>query len=112
VTEETELAWAAGLFDGEGSVSVGSQINGRWFIHAYVAQSGIEKPFVLSRFIAAIQVGSIQGPYNKGRYKPIWQWMASGIKVVEKSFKGLDPYLSPDKREQFEHCIYLYKNRE
>ena len=58
-TRTEELAWAAGLFDGEGSTSASD----RWSTpHLRVPQSGQAEPEVLMRFLAIVGVGSIKGP--------------------------------------------------
>jgi hypothetical protein len=109
---DTELAWAAGLFDGEGSVSIkqpssGIRSNGqKWHsghqIRVTIQQNDDE---VLKRFQAAVEIGTIYGPYTRPpsvRHRnPYYQYQAHGIEAVKVIWKALWPYLSTVKRDQF-----------
>lgn len=77
----SDREWAAGLFEGEGSISPLRRGE-----HTYPnLQLAMTDEDVVARFVAAVGVGRMRGPY--GPYeskdgsvrKPAWQWSASGV---------------------------------
>lgn len=105
MSDDTELAWAAGLFDGEGSSFVTTVKTGRVRIAMTVAQSG--DPTVLDRFSKAVQKGYVAGPYgpygpDKERKQPRYYWKVDTYDAVRSVADALWPYLSTPKKAQFE----------
>lgn len=105
----TEVAWAAGFFDGEGNVSV---TNKRLNSRTIMVQIGQVDREVLDRFKAAVGgVGNVNGPYDRTRssgnpnHRPYFQYSCSNKDGVQHIIDTLWPYLSSPKREQIEHCI-------
>lgn len=101
-TNREELAWAAGFFDGEGSIYtsvMGRSNNSSKNIHLDIAQI---HPFVLERFIRAVGIGKLYGPYapktkNSRQY---WRYTASGYASCQAVVGLLWNWLSPVKQEQ------------
>lgn len=95
----TELAWAAGFFDGEGGSTAGV-IRTTTRLRLHVTQND-RRP--LNRFMKAIGgVGSIHGPIP--RYKgssPNYKWELGHREKVYSVMKLLWPYLSEPKKEQW-----------
>ena len=96
----TELAWAAGFFDGEGSIQLR-----KTGLQLYVGQTD---PRPLERFAAAVGVGKVNGPYGPyarngtpNTWKPMYAWQVGGRKA-EAVFALLQPFLSEPKREQYD----------
>lgn len=56
-------------------------------------------PEVLNRFLDAVEVGTIYGPYERNNGATCWAYGASGEKA-ECVLETLWPYLSRVKREQ------------
>lgn len=103
MNNETERAWAAGFFDGEGSV--GRHKNGKKFrVQVQVAQSD---PEVLYRFLAVVQIGKVRGPYGPYRTqsKPYYQYEAHNKEQARQVFTRLEPYLSSIKRKAFQEAL-------
>ena len=65
--KELELAWAAGFFDGEGCTCIwkgNTGFNNRR-VQVQIHQSSADgTPEVLKRFLEAVEVGKIYGPYK------------------------------------------------
>jgi hypothetical protein len=83
-----ELAWAAGFFEGEGSIT---QSNGRPLL-----QVRNNDPAPLHRFRRAVQAGKVYGPYTtrtRMSRKPFWQWAATGCDGLDV-LRMLSPWLS------------------
>lgn len=84
----TDVAWAAGLYEGEGSIHVtGSgpvlmRPNGKRKAKysAPRVQIKMTDRDVLERFHRVVGVGSLAGPYDNGPLcKPVYQWSISGF---------------------------------
>ena len=96
---EQELAWAAGIFDGEGSSSTyltkPNKIPRRQMA---VSQGGLpgHTPAVLLRFKEIVRVGSITGPYDG-----LYYWKITTKGDVDAVGALLWQYLSREKRQQF-----------
>jgi len=112
---ETEIAWAAGLFDGEGSVWVTKDTRCRpeWRgVAMEIAQSSRgDIPETLERFHAIVGVGRISGPRllgNPWSKLPQYRWQVSGRHKVSSVVRVLWPWLSAVKRSQLrEMCPHL-----
>ena len=113
MSEETELAWAAGFFDGEGCIWARKpQKHSRSKVYLGVNQID-NRP--LERFMKAVGAGHMKGPYlanrtgpSKGNEKPVWYWNCYPQEEVEKVLAKLFPYMSEPKKEQAMTC-YLKK---
>jgi len=99
-SDERDVAWAAGLFDGEGSTSTyvpkGKTRPRRQMA---VSQGGLpgHLPAVLTRFKGIVGVGNVTGPYRDGLY----YWKATRKDAVDFVGALLWPYLGGVKRKQF-----------
>jgi hypothetical protein len=90
-TRAEEIAWAAGLFEGEGCIT---DVNGR-----FVLKANNTDVWVIQRFDEIVQLGRVYGPYRNTerdgyRRKPFWAWAA----YEEAAFdvmQLLAPWLSP-----------------
>jgi hypothetical protein len=92
-----ELAWAAGFFDGEGSIFYRGRK--RRELTLTVAQAD-RRP--LDRFVKTVQIGSVRGPY-KPRYKngkPYYVYSIASHLRVQAVIAMLWKWLSEPKREQ------------
>ena len=96
---EQDLAWAAGIFDGEGSTSTSltkpNKIPRRQMAVSQGGRRG-QTPAVLLRFKEIVRVGSITGPYEG-----LYYWKISRKVDVDLVGRMLWRYLSREKRQQF-----------
>lgn len=110
-----EIHWAAGFFDGEGTVFVvkrqsssGPHAGEKPYLVVAVDQCYTDEE--LKRFKNAIGFPSvsIQGPhYSKSRKSPLYRFTVSG-KRAHCVMQRLLPYLCSRKREKY---IYLISNK-
>ena len=99
--KETELAWAAGFFEGEGCVSIVRTTFGR--ITLVLTQAG--DPWTLGRFRNAVGGrGRVRGPYLSPGHLPAWRWRITARADVIAVMECLRPYLGPksDKLKKFD----------
>jgi hypothetical protein len=98
------FAWAAGLFDAEGCVSLSDHRThaGYKVIDGAVTQGGGNGlPQVLERFRSVINVGKNYGPYEQeGANEPIYRWRAQTPDKVHRAIHVLLPWLGDIKRGQ------------
>ena len=81
------FAWAAGLFDAEGSTSLSDRSSrvGYKAIEAAVTQGGGNVPEELKRFTACVGLGRINGPYEQeGANEPIYRWRIHTVDDVRR----------------------------
>lgn len=92
-----EIAWAAGLFEGEGCIT---QSSGRLAVRL----NGTERS-VIDRFCAIVGEGKVYGPYTQDgcadaaryRWKPYFVWVAYGGRGLNVLLL-LDQWLSERRR--------------
>lgn len=114
-TEREELAWAAGLFDGEGTVGAyvrrkpgkGDFIRTSRHIGLKVVQ--VDRR-VLDRFAVACGLTTTYVRPSQGRHKPLWSVEAAGIEKVQAVGALLWEWLSPVKRLQFAAALQTYND--
>lgn len=103
----SEIAWAAGLFDGEGSAwLVKDPERPEWrSVALEVPQSSADGvPDVLLRFQLAVGAGAISGPRkqsNPWSRLPQYRWQLSGRHNVSAVVRTLWPHLRPVNRTRF-----------
>jgi hypothetical protein len=101
--DATDCAWAAGLFDGEGSTSVLKAHRDRY---AYVRMSLTQKQReVLDKFLSIVKVGKIY----KSNTRDIYSLDIYKHEDVEQTLNLLWPYLSEVKRHQ---AIRAFEKKE
>jgi hypothetical protein len=93
---DPEVAWAAGLFEGEGSITQsGSRL---------VVRLNNTDPEPVYRFAGIVAFGEVYGPYQyEGRdgfkRKPFWVWVAEEYEALEV-LELLWPWLSGRRHAQ------------
>lgn len=108
--DEVELAWAAGFFDGEGTITIvsrnptaGRRRAGDLYVGVNQALSPLDRtetPPTLVRFQAAIGFGGIHGPYHQdATRRPIFKWYVRNGQAGA-ALELLWPFLSATKRAQ------------
>jgi len=107
--KDTEIAWAAGFFDGEGSVFVNrikrqkGGTTGKMYpvVSVSLSISQVE-PEPLERFTRAVGGRKPMGPYKPrhANAKPYYRWDACGRPSVHRVLCLLWPYMSGPKKRQ------------
>jgi hypothetical protein len=92
---DPELAWAAGLFEGEGTIT---QCGGRLFVRVKITDEE-----VAYRFASIVRFGTVYGPYHYeppgAKRKPHWIWHADEYEALEV-LEMLWPWLSDRRHAQ------------
>lgn len=105
--DRTELAWAAGFWDGEGSAYLtGSPERRTRQPQGRINQAGTAGvPAALVRFQHAVGFGLIKGPHRKEGREPLYRWIVSSRAEVRAIHDLLGPWLGPVKRLQLEEVL-------
>jgi len=105
MTRDQAVAWAAGLFEGEGSfVERKKKSTTRTYFSAVLETSDLD---VLMLFHDIVEVGRISGPYTgRTRKKPTWRWAAYG---PEGKFAAelLRPFLGQRRTARLDELLSL-----
>jgi hypothetical protein len=112
IKARTELAWAAGFFDGEGSTLTrgrGPLKGGHW-CEMWLTVSQSNNPETLYRFQKAVGgIGKVGGPWKyRENMLPLYRFDVRGIGVVAV-IDILWPYLSSPKRLQAKKAFENYE---
>lgn len=110
--DRTELAWAAGFWDGEGSAYLsGSSDRVTKQPHARINQSSTTGvPEVLVRFRSVVGFGKVQGPDLKDGREPLYRWEISKRAEIEELLEVLLPFLGGVKLAQLESVLAIRRD--
>lgn len=117
-----ELAWAAGFFDGEGSIGVYHfELYGRYRGTGHMGRAlrlSIQQAdrYVLDRFVQAVGIGRVMGPYRSGgkdgyTRRPRWKYDVGSFETVQAVVAMIWRWLSPVKRVQAGDALREYRVR-
>src|SRR5688572_7011226 len=109
------LAWAAGLFDGEGCSSLlGHRTHvGYKTGELSVTQSSlVGSPEVLLRFAVAVGGGYISGPYpQRNATMDVYRWKVAALSDVYRVLAELWPWLGVVKRTQAQQMLDVLRSK-
>ena len=101
------IAWAAGLYEGEGSCSAYLPRRRKTYRRQMAVSQGGDPgkpPPVLLGFRSAVNgLGNITGPYREY----LFYWKTTQIEIIETIAAKLWPFLGHEKREQYLHASRL-----
>jgi hypothetical protein len=107
---ETELAYCAGLFEGEGWICAYKRTSRPGLIITMGLKTTDED--VLINFTKLMGVGKVRGPYNNGKekahHKPWWEWSLERSKV-EPAIMKLYPLLGIRRRAKTNEALKKWK---
>jgi len=99
MSTEQEIAWAAGLFEGEGCLnSYARKGKGSRGVQVRLAMTDRD---AVDRFAAIVGVGSVHGPrIKKAGQKPIFEWYVQDATEVQQVIELLLPWLCARRSER------------
>ena len=96
---QKSIEWAAGLFEGEGSIYRHSPTSATYYTEVAMTDKD-----VLEDFHKIVEVGTLKGPYHKpsmkSHHKPYFKWKAGKQKDVTKFLISILPYLGHRRVEK------------
>lgn len=102
------IAWAAGLFEGEGCVGVYSKPDGaRGPRKAPVMKISMTDLDVLEKFQRIVGFGKIHGPTirRQPNHKPVWSWSCGGTEKVQALLAAFWSYLCARRQAKAQEVI-------
>lgn len=114
---DVEMAWAAGLWEGEGCFFLRKHFNhqgrGKDYVYAGASIASTDKD-VIDRFNEVIGLSvNVRRQGSKKRkesWKPLYVWYVSGVDQVEHLYNLLAPWLGKRRRERAEEVLEEAKN--
>jgi hypothetical protein len=103
------LAWAAGIFDGEGTFSTrttGKRDRG------IIAKLKMTDEDIVRRFFKVIKVGNMTGPYFAPNKKPVWIWQTGSFEGVQHTMASLWEWLGIRRRARIKSLLNGYHSWE
>jgi hypothetical protein len=97
------VEWAAGLFEGEGCITVKTQ---KGLSSPMLALSMTDEDIV-RHFHRVVVHGNFTGPYDWGN-KPVWRWQCVKLAHVFELMALLGPYLGTRRQERIAEVSALY----
>ena len=100
-----EMAWAGGLFEGEGSVFLQRKPSGGY--PTVAVEMCDEDP--VRRFHQAVGIGEVTGPYRSKQHpewKPKWRWRVHGFERTQAVVAMLWPYLGERRRGKAQEVLH------
>lgn len=121
---EARIAWAAGLFEGEGTISLRgnrSRRTGRIEknVSIYMALAMTDEDVVRKFHEVIFKIGSVTGPYTSkqktvgscGR-KAVWRWSVTNTQNCVTVYELLRPWLGSRRRQDGDAALvarYIYE---
>ena len=94
--DKMEIAWAAGLFEGEGCIHLA--------VHCPVLQLNMTDEDVVRKFHTVVSCGTVSGPYGPRvgdrKTKPYWAWRVSGSEYPQTLIAAFWPHLGIRRRNK------------
>lgn len=107
---ETQLAWIAGILEGEGSfVEKHVKKGGRNYYYAKI-QCGMTDEDVVRRLHTLTGVGNVNGPSvpRKAGHKPMWHWSVGAQADVIPLLRALKPLMGKRRSEKIAYLLDAY----
>lgn len=104
-----DAAWAAGLFEGEGSITVQRQRStARIGIRFTMSMTDLD---VMQRFCAIVGCGSLTGPtWHSGSTKPQWRFYAGTPDFARLAWM-FRPFLGERRRQALKDALRAYRTQ-
>jgi len=112
-----QIAWAAGFYEGEGSVTISNSSDGCQRLCLQIWQSS---PECLVRFREVFGIGNLGGPYRNNSgwvkhnapLKPKYCWHISGHQPVQAIIAMMWPWLSEVRRSRAVEMLRQFRAYE
>lgn len=105
ITRNEEIAWAAGLFEGEGCWNAYVRRSGK--IQAQARLSSTDQD-VVEKFARIVGIGNVTGPRqnkNKPQWKPVYEWCVYEIANVRALIEMFRPWMGERRLAKAEEVL-------
>ena len=105
-----DLAWAAGVFEGEGCICC-YKIPNRKDSRRVMLAITMSDEDIVQRIYEIFKVGSFKGPYKKKDKKTLWTWAVQNMAGCHSVLTEIYPYLGKRRKEKADEMIKEIENR-
>jgi hypothetical protein len=100
----TQRAWAAGIYEGEGTCGAYKERDTNHYSARIAINMNDED--VLLKFCEIVGVGKVYGPYKrKATNGYFWTYQVTGWSAMRHIYRMFKPWLFPRRIEQFERAL-------
>lgn len=115
-SKRLNILWAAGLYEGEGSISLSTHKQGTKRYKYPVIDVGSTDRDVLEEFARIVGAGRIYGPYNTVHRdgierKDMYHWKVTGAAAVRVA-QRLRPYVNGRRGKQIDRVLAAKHGRQ
>ena len=104
------LEWAAGVFEGEGSMT--HRADGNWQIEMNMTDHDVMWDFYEAMSCRGNLSGERKPPSAKEHYKPFWVWKSAKRDTIFDIVLDLYPYMGQRRREKMDQFIAWYEAKK
>ena len=105
---KSEIAWATGLFEGEGCFYFSGGSRQR-LANAGLAMTDED---VVIKFGNVVGFGNISGPTKRGSNKPVWLWNAAAFEYFQQLVCYFWSYLGIRRKNKVKEVLNRYHSRK
>jgi len=105
VAKDPNVAWAAGLFEGEGCFSFGSGDTGNRSLRAMITMTDLD---VLEKFQSVVGMGTIRKRKLNPPHKQQWSWYINSFLEFQSLAVMLWPWLCSRRRAKLQELFDRY----
>lgn len=109
--QETDVAWLAGLLEGEGSFTLQQPLNalGEKRVRIAISLQMTDRD-VLEKVASLVQDGKVlTAKRQAGHHKETWRWQISSLEIVSQLMTRVLPYMSERRSKQIITCLTAAK---
>lgn len=107
---EAEIAWAAGLFEGEGHISLMRQRrrkDGTVTVSLLIGMVSTDHD-VVTRFHGIVECGNVSTRDPKGGHKRQWVWQAAAVDDVQRVLRMFAPWFCSRRAARAQEVLAEY----
>lgn len=111
MSDPVAIAWAAGLFEGEGSITTkrNDARSQRLTVRFTLASTDLD---VVEKFWHIMECGNIYGPsWRELSTKPLWTWSCSRRSEVERIARLFGPHLGVRRMAKLQECLDAFASQ-
>ena len=109
--QKIDIAWAAGLFEGEGNIYRKDKKRGRGSGSAFTMSLKMKDADVIKRFHRIVKCGTVKQRTQKQPYCEMWEWVLSRTNEILDLCQVLLPFMGKRRTKQIKKAtkgkIYL-----
>lgn len=100
--QERTSEWAAGLFEGEGTIAIDIREEKYFYTRVAISMTDEEE---IREFARIVGVGNVTTHASKEGYKQMWYWQVSRVSELKVFIEKIVPWLGERRRAKLFACL-------